>query len=102
MKEALVAEAGGKCAICGYSRCLAALEFHHLDRSTKSFALARRGITRSMAEAQAEAKKCVLLCANCHAEVEAGIVTLGAPAAEAPRVGLEPTTLRLTVECSTD
>jgi hypothetical protein len=25
-----------------------------------------------------EAEKCVLLCANCHAEVEAGIVTIEA------------------------
>jgi hypothetical protein len=103
MKETLVAEAGGACAICGYSRCLAALEFHHLDRGTKSFALARRGITRSLAAAREEARKCVLLCANCHAEVEAGMVTLNErPPEEAPRVGLEPTTLRLTVECSTD
>ena len=95
MKEVLVAEAGGACAICGYSRCLAALEFHHLDRAEKRFAVGGRGITRSMAEARAEVRKCALLCANCHAEVEAGF-------AEAPRVGLEPTTLRLTVECSTD
>jgi hypothetical protein len=72
MKEALVAEAGGACAICGYSRCLGALEFHHLDRSTKRFALAGRGITRSFAEARSEAQKCILLCANCHAEVEMG------------------------------
>jgi hypothetical protein len=30
-----------------------------------------RGITRSLARLRAEAAKCVLLCANCHAEVEA-------------------------------
>ena len=37
---------------------------------------ARRGHTRSLAEARGEARKCVLLCSNCHAEVEGGIVSL--------------------------
>jgi hypothetical protein len=76
MKEMLVSEAGGACVICGYSRCLAALEFHHLDRTAKRFAVAARGVTRSLAEAREEASKCVLLCSNCHAEVEAGVSSL--------------------------
>lgn len=71
-KARLVHEAGGGCHLCGYDRCQAALEFHHLDRTTKSFALSRRGITRSIKELREEAAKCVLLCANCHAEVEVG------------------------------
>jgi hypothetical protein len=69
----LVAEAGGACTRCGYDRCDAALHFHHVDAATKSFALSREGVTRSLAEARAEAAKCVLLCANCHAEVESGV-----------------------------
>jgi transposase len=73
VKRRLVKEAGGACAICGYDRCVAALEFHHLDPSTKRFALSRQGVTRSYAEALAEARKCVLLCSNCHAEIEAGM-----------------------------
>jgi hypothetical protein len=76
VKDALVAEAGGSCVLCGYSRCLAALEFHHLDPAAKRFSLAGRGVTRSLARAREEARKCVLLCANCHAEVEAGVRTL--------------------------
>ena len=51
-------------------RYVGALQFHHLDPVSKWFALSRRGATRSLAEARAEAAKCVLLCANCHAEVE--------------------------------
>jgi DNA-binding CsgD family transcriptional regulator len=70
VKRRLVEEAGGACLICGYDRCLAALEFHHRDRKTKLFALSRQGVTRSFEEARAEARKCDLLCANCHAEVE--------------------------------
>lgn len=73
VKRRLVEEAGGACVICGYDKCVAALEFHHVDPKTKRFALSRRGATRSFAEAQAEARKCVLLCSNCHAEVESGV-----------------------------
>jgi hypothetical protein len=75
-KRTLVEEAGGKCLICGYDRYQGALQFHHVDPATKEFVVSRRGVTRSIEELRAEAKKCVLLCANCHAEVEAGIAVL--------------------------
>lgn len=64
---------GGKCQICGYSRCVWALEFHHLDPSQKEFALSTSGLTRSWAKIRQELEKTVLLCSNCHREVEAGI-----------------------------
>ncbi len=85
VKRILVAEAGGRCRLCGYDRCPEALEFHHVDRSSKDFALSAAGVTRSLARARQEARKCVLLCANCHAEVEAGvsIVAVGQPVAAA-------------------
>jgi transposase len=76
VKRLLVEEAGGSCGVCGYDRSLAALEFHHLAPAEKSFSLSHRGVARSLEKARLEAKKCVLLCANCHAEVEAGITTL--------------------------
>jgi transposase len=76
VKRLLVDEAGGACCVCGYKRCVAALAFHHLVPSEKRFSLSHRGVARSLANARSEACKCVLLCANCHAEVEAGIVTL--------------------------
>jgi transposase len=79
VKQILVREAGGRCRLCGYDRCVAALEFHHLDPSDKRFALSRRGVARSIARARAEAHKCVLLCANCHVEVEMGVATLASP-----------------------
>lgn len=78
VKATLVAEAGGTCVACGYDRCQAALQFHHVEPSEKSFALSHEGVTRSLARAREEASKCVLLCANCHAEVEAGIQTVEA------------------------
>jgi len=76
VKRKLVDEAGGKCLICGYDRCQQALEFHHLDPSLKEFDLGRKGVTRSLARSRAEARKCILLCANCHREVEAGIAAV--------------------------
>lgn len=72
VKAILVADAGGACALCGYDRTTAALQFHHVDPAAKSFGIAGAGMARSLARARAEAAKCVLLCANCHAEVEVG------------------------------
>jgi hypothetical protein len=76
VKQILVDEAGGRCAICGYDRHPAALQFHHRDPTQKCFGLSLRGLTRSIAELRAEAAKCTLLCGNCHAEVEAGFTSL--------------------------
>ena len=72
MKQILVDEAGGRCVLCGYDECLAALQFHHIDPATKAFSIAARGVARSLEAARAEAAKCALVCANCHAEVEVG------------------------------
>ena len=72
----LIGEAGGACILCGYDRCVGALHFHHLDPDTKEFGISRRGFTRSIQKMREEAAKCVLLCSNCHAEVEAGAATL--------------------------
>lgn len=69
-KKILVDEAGGKCIRCGYDRYIGALQFHHRDPSIKERGLSKRGLTISIARLREEAKKCDLLCANCHAEVE--------------------------------
>lgn len=74
LKRILVEEAGGGCILCGYSRCDRALEFHHLDPKAKQFQITSH--TRSLDRLRAEASKCVLLCSNCHAEVEAGITAV--------------------------
>jgi hypothetical protein len=76
VKRKLIDAAGGACGLCGYDQYPGALHFHHLEPSTKSFSISREGVTRSFAELEAEAAKCVLLCANCHAEVEGGFSAL--------------------------
>jgi transposase len=76
VKLLLIEEAGGRCVLCGYDRFPGALQFHHLDPAEKSFALSVQGVARSLEKARAEAVKCVLMCANCHAEVEGGVATI--------------------------
>ena len=39
MKKQAVKLLGGKCCICGYDKCIDALEFHHKDSSIKEFKL---------------------------------------------------------------
>jgi Homeodomain-like domain-containing protein len=73
IRAKVIQEAGGRCVVCGYSSYVGALQFHHLDPSQKEFGLSSRGFTRSLERVRDEAKKCVLLCANCHAEVEGGV-----------------------------
>lgn len=76
LKKLLVSSKGGVCQICGYCRCLIALDFHHVDEKTKAFDLSQRSLTRSWVKIQIELKKCVLVCANCHREIHTGLVDL--------------------------
>lgn len=76
VKAILIAEAGGGCAICGYDRHPRALEFHHLDPLEKRLEVNAKGIALALDKLRAEASKCVLLCASCHAEIEAGVTTV--------------------------
>jgi transposase len=78
VKEVLVEEAGGACILCGYKRYLGSLHFHHVDPTTKSFGISDSRVSRSLVRARAEVQKCVLLCANCHGEVEAGVAVVPA------------------------
>lgn len=76
LKQMAIEYKGAKCSICGYEKCKAALEFHHIDPSTKNFGIASQGFTHNWEYLKIELDKCVLLCANCHREVEQGITKL--------------------------
>ena len=67
---------GGKCQICEYKKYPGALDLHHLNPNEKEFGIADKGYTRSWKIIQAELNKCILVCANCHREIEAGITQL--------------------------
>ena len=71
-----VAYKGGCCQVCGYKRCIEALEFHHLDPMQKDFGISHKGYTRSWEKVKEEVEKCILLCANCHREAHSGKLQL--------------------------
>ena len=76
IKEMSIEYKGGKCELCDYGRCNGALEFHHLDPNEKDFGIAHKGYTRSWEKVKIDLDKCVMLCANCHREVHAGLIKL--------------------------
>lgn len=68
LKEKLVNYKGGKCEICGYDKCIAALDFHHLNPEEKEFGITN-GKVIPFELAKKEADKCILVCSNCHREI---------------------------------
>ncbi len=73
LRQKAIEHKGGKCQICGYSRCAEALEFHHRKDVSKSFGISHKGYTRSWQAVKTEIEKCILVCANCHREIHAGV-----------------------------
>ena len=69
----MVTYKGGKCQICGYNKCIQALEFHHLDPSKKDFSIS--GKSYSFQRLKSEIDKCIMVCSNCHKEIHNGIIT---------------------------
>ena len=67
------------CVICGYKICINALVFHHIDPSTKykSPNPYKRDFytmtNNSWRRLRAEVDKCIVVCANCHAEIHIGL-----------------------------
>ena len=59
---------GKSCEKCGYNKCVAALDYHHIDPSTKIDTVAKLSTHSSLEMAMKEIQKCILLCANCHRE----------------------------------
>jgi len=86
VKAILVGEAGGRRCICGYDRNMRALHFHHLDPSQKRHEINAKGVAIAIDKLRAEARKCVLLCSNCHAEVEDGMASIPSDMSPAPGV----------------
>jgi len=71
-KIRLIELIGNKCYHCGYDKCIDALEFHHKNPNEKEFNLSCN-MNRAYENLVEEAKKCIVLCANCHRELEAGL-----------------------------
>jgi len=74
IKQKLVDYKGGKCQICGYCKCIDALDFHHINPEEKDFSIS--GGTKSFEHVKSELDKCILVCSNCHREIHAGLIKL--------------------------
>lgn len=76
-KQKMITAMGGKCQCCGYDKCDAALEFHHIDPMQKDFTFGRvRANPATINVIAKELEKCIMICANCHREVHAGILAI--------------------------
>jgi len=73
IRDLAVQYKGGKCQICGYNKYPGALDLHHIN-GKKEFGIGDKGYTRSWEKVKTELDKCILVCANCHRELEAGII----------------------------
>ena len=62
------------CKVCGYAKCAVALEWHHPEDDKKHDP--SNAIKRSWSAYLKETEKCILLCANCHREVHAGLIQI--------------------------
>ena len=73
LKERAVYVLGSKCQICGYDKCITALEFHHINPNEKDINFSDN-VNRSWITTRNEIQKCILVCANCHREIHAGLI----------------------------
>ena len=65
LKSKYIKYKGGKCSICGYDKCIAALDFHHIDPSIKENRIGHLPQNKVYKELD----KCILICSNCHREL---------------------------------
>lgn len=68
-KKRIVDYFGGKCEICGYDKCIGALEFHHKNPNTKENVFSNVMRNLSFEKQKEVTVGCILLCANCHREI---------------------------------
>lgn len=73
-KQTYIDYKGGGCLVCGYNNSAEALDFHHLDPNKKDFTISDS--YRDLEKMKLELDKCVLVCANHHREIHAGILNI--------------------------
>lgn len=67
---------GGSCKICGYNKCPAALEFHHIDTKNKLFCINEKTLSNGWNKILLELEKCVLVCCRCHREIHMKVIDI--------------------------
>ena len=76
IKIALVEGFQHKCMCCGLEDEPVLYDFHHLIPEEKSFSIANSSTTRSREVYANEAKKCIMVCSNCHRRIENKLIDL--------------------------
>jgi|SRR5882724_3983328 len=74
LKQKAVQYKGGKCQICGYDKYVGALTFHHVNPKEKEFQISQ--MDNNFNSIKLELDKCLLACANCHAEIHGNITKI--------------------------
>lgn len=74
IKIALVEAFGNECQICKIKEIPEFYEFHHINQDEKEFGISSSGSTHSKNAYAKEAKKCAMLCPNCHRKIELGLI----------------------------
>lgn len=65
-----------RCQVCGENTSVC-LDFHHLDPKIKDLNLGKiKNWGYSIKRIQSEINKCIILCANCHRKLHAGLITI--------------------------
>ena len=64
---------GAICQGCARDGSAAIFEFHHVDAASKEYGISQAGFPYRWERVLVELAKCVMLCANCHREVHAGV-----------------------------
>ena len=76
IKIALVEGFQHQCTCCGLIDEPQLYDFHHLNPQEKTFGIASASTTRSRQAYADEAKKCIMVCANCHRRIENNLIDL--------------------------
>ena len=72
-KERMIWVMGERCQLCGYDKCIKALELHHVNPKEKEYSISGNLLNNSWEKLSKELEKCILLCANCHREIHDNI-----------------------------
>ena len=80
IKKVAVDMLGNKCFYCGESYPLCVYDFHHVQKKvveiSRIMSTLNRMTLNSFINLIDEMKKCVLLCSNCHRQVESGLIEI--------------------------
>jgi hypothetical protein len=71
IKQEFVNSFGNKCCVCKKSYPIVVYDFHHIDPNDKKFSISK-GWVQNNGQLLEEIMKCVMVCSNCHRQINAG------------------------------